>query len=285
MTMAKPKTKAKAKPAAKKAPAKKPAAAKAKAAASAKSAKPAKPTKAAKPAPAKSSAKQPATRRAGTDPGTGVLRGAELVEKVLAKLGNPDRGLPQDQIARMTLPDGAPLPPSIARLLAADATAFPELRFQTFPDMIRERFGDDVAASFQGFESILSGACLLLPHGTDSCRFMYVGKPDAYGEYPVLIADTDDIPWVGLAYPGLDVFLADGTITTIVKDDYMDAWENPAYEPMLEDQARRNLQGFKAISFQDAEHVDGAEAASAQLSSLFGDVAGDAETQTFDDFS
>ena len=277
--MAKPKTKAKAKPAPK---------AKAKAAAKKPAPKKAAPKKAApkKAAPKKSAGRPtPDARRPTPDAVSAtVLRGAALVDKVLEKLGSPDRGLPADDIARMTLPNGAPLPPSIARLLAADATAFPELRFHSFPDLMRERFGDDVAASFQGFESILTGSCLLLPQGTDSCRFMYVGEPDAYGEYPVLIADTSDVPWVGLAYPGLDVFLADGTITTIVEDDYMDAWENPAYEPMLADQARRNLRGFKAISFQEAEHVDGAEAAHAGITALFGET-GDAEAQAFDDFS
>ena len=52
------------------------------------------------------------------------------------------------------------------------------------------------------------GECFLLPGGSDSRRVLAVGEPDTIGEYPVLALDVDDMPFLGLMYPGFDVYLA-----------------------------------------------------------------------------
>ena len=40
-------------------------------------------------------------------------------------------------------------------------------------------------------------------------RFLYFGDPDEHGEYPVLFIDHDDLPTLGVEWPGFDVWLAE----------------------------------------------------------------------------
>jgi hypothetical protein len=35
-----------------------------------------------------------------------------------------------------------------------------------------------------------------------------MSEPDGTGEYPVLVLDNDDQPYMGIMYPGFDVYLA-----------------------------------------------------------------------------
>jgi hypothetical protein len=116
---------------------------------------------------------------------------------------------------------------------------------------------DEETADNADFTDVLPGQCLVLPGGAESRRFMYVGEPDAFGEYPVFVVDIDDVPIVAIEYPGLDVYLSDGVTEDITGDELGACFEHPVYGPMLEDQARRNFGGWKLydISGQDSERV------------------------------
>lgn len=208
---------------------------------------------------------------------TEPARGVELVDSVIAALQAEDggllpgmpvetpEGLAPEAIAALTLPDGKPLPPSLARFLAYDASyldvldADGKLAFRRFRAMMTEQFDEDTADAAD-FSELLPGWCLVVPGGSDSRRFMYVGEPDRFGEYPVFIVDIDDVPYVCLAYPGLDVYLSDGVIEDLTPELYTDLFDHEDYAAMLEDQARRNFAGY--VSF---------------------DLSGDAETEHLDD--
>lgn len=211
---------------------------------------------------------------------TESLRGEPLVDTVLAKINeeggglfgmaqvavDEPEGLTAEELAGLTLPGGRPLPPSLAKLLAYDQDFLDVLEdgddgklalsFRSFKDMMAEQFDDETAENAD-FSEVLPGQCLLLPGGSASRRFMYVGEPDAFGEYPVFGVDIEDVPFVAIEYPGLDVFLADGVTEDILGEDLPDCFEHPVYGPMLADQARRNFAGWKLydISGQDSERL------------------------------
>jgi hypothetical protein len=207
---------------------------------------------------------------------TEPLRGLALVDTVIANLEAESGGLlpgmpveiadplPAEQRAALTLPNGAALPPSLARFLAYDGSyldvidAEGKLAFRTFKEMMAEQF-DEQTAEVADFSALFPGHCLVLPGGSDSRRFMYVGEPDRFGEYPVFVVDLDDVPYVCLAYPGLDVFLADGVIEELTENTYTDLFDHEAYAPMMEDQARRNFGGYISYDLSgevETEHLD-----------------------------
>ena len=68
----------------------------------------------------------------------------------------------------------------------------------------------------------------------------------------MFIVDTDELPWVGLAYPGFDAYIADGLSRTSSPTTYLDAWQHQHWAPHLEHHARTNFRGFKALDYQDA---------------------------------
>ncbi|HEV7556897.1 MAG TPA: hypothetical protein VGO00_15630, partial [Kofleriaceae bacterium] len=157
--------------------------------------------------------------------------------------------------------------------------AAPRLRWRSFTEMMREQFDELTASTYASFATVLTGQCLVLPGGSDSRRFLYAGEPDSHGEYPVFIVDTDELPWVGLAYPGFDAYIADGLVAAIIADTYMDGWDHHHWAPHLEHHARRNFRGLKVLDLQDPEHVDGDAAARVVLAEVMGGAADD------DDFS
>jgi len=223
---------------------------------------------------------------------TEPLRGEALVDTVLAKIneeGGGLSGMPQiaadepdgltpEELAGLSLPGGRPLPPSLAKLLAFDQDFLDVLEngddgklalsFCSFKDMMAEQF-DDETADNADFSDMLPGQCLVLPGEGNSRRFMYVGEPDAFGEYPVFVVDIDDIPYVAIEYPGLDVFLADGVTEDILDEDTPDCFEHPIYGSMLADQARRNFGGWKCYDLggENSEHIDGPDAVAAHFGS------------------
>jgi hypothetical protein len=198
---------------------------------------------------------------------TESLRGAALVDTVLANIDedggglfglaqiavDDPEGLTPEELAGLSLPGGRPLPPSLAKLLAYDQDFLDlledgddgklALSFRSFKDMMAEQFDDETAENAD-FTEVLPGQCLALPGDNESRRFMYVGEPDAFGEYPVFGVEIEDIPVVAIEYPGLDVFLADG-VTEDILGEGGDCLEHPVYGPMLADQARRNFAGWK----------------------------------------
>ena len=185
------------------------------------------------------------------------MRGSGLVELAIAADRerrdpmHPPKGLSRAAITQLSMPDGREIPPSLATWLAYDRLDIfepkgkaPRLRWRTFDEMMREQFDAETAEAYAGFGKLLTGKCLALSEG----RFLYAGKPDAHGEYPVFIVDTDDLPWVGLAYPGFDAYIADGRIAEVVTDSYLDAWEHDHWAPHLEHHARANFGGRRELS-------------------------------------
>jgi hypothetical protein len=142
-------------------------------------------------------------------------RGAALVDEVVARAPVPKpRPLAAAAIARLTL-DGDPLPPSLARWLAYDASWLdldgedPELPALSIVELAEDRF-PELGEAFVPFEELLPGKCFALPlaNAEEQTAFLYVGKPDAQGEYPVFVIDIDDEPAIALAAPGFDVHVA-----------------------------------------------------------------------------
>jgi hypothetical protein len=142
---------------------------------------------------------------------------------------------------------------------------------------MKQEFDAQTADMYAEFEKLLPAPCLVIPGGSDSRRFLYAGEPDEHGEYPIFIVDTDELPFVCVAYPGLDVYLTDGVVTKIMKGTYTDCFRHRSYKPMLIDQARRNFHGFVALDYQlgDTEHVDGPEVAASAGQELFADLWND----------
>jgi hypothetical protein len=246
--------------------------------------------------PAKKKPAAPVKKKTVLKPEVLTMRGSGLVELAIAAdrerrdPAHPPHPLRRAQIDLLEMPGGGEIPQSLAAWLAYDALEIlegnadaPHLKWRSFGEMMREEFDDETATQFADFGKLLTGKCLVLPGGSDSRRFMYAGQPDAHGEYPVFIVDTDELPWVGLAYPGFDAFIADGLVANVITDTYMDAWQHDHWAPHLEHHARANFGGFKALDYQEPEHVDGEPAARSAMEQILGNS--DLSPEDFDEFS
>jgi len=217
------------------------------------------------------------------------LRGVALVEHVIAEfaagrlqlLGYSPSGelvtrepapLTPEQLAGLTLAGGAPLPPSLRRWLAFDAKFFPSLPFVPSliekpdrpalePRRLPELVGPTWAPSFQNLaQELLTGAFYVLAQGSDSTFALYVGQagqPDALGEYPVLDVRTDDEPNVTLLAPGFDVWLA-LRMNTLDLEGARNLFDYAPYASAMEEQARLNLAGHRALEANEWTHYDSA---------------------------
>jgi hypothetical protein len=213
-------------------------------------------------------------------------RGVPLVElaieRIVAHRGSGARqGLSEKQIAELAFPGGRPLPPSLARFLAFDAEYLgvlegnpPRLRFRSFMDMIRELKDFVTPELYEVYtKKVFTQPCLSLPAGSERTRFLYAGKPDAYGEYPIFALDLAEAPYVAMSQPGLDVYLAEGVLSELTGHGYADDQDfNGVYGPDLVDQARRNFHGFVSIDMLQryTEHVDGDAAMRKRFAAVFG---------------
>jgi len=123
-------------------------------------------------------------------------------------------------LERLTLPSGKPLPPSLKRWLAFDASWLAQFGWLSSLDEPRltPRRLDEVVADgieYPGWAKYYVrlgdhfDECFLLPpFSGETCRLLVMSEPDDWGEHPILEADVDDVPLLDLAYPGLDVYLA-----------------------------------------------------------------------------
>jgi hypothetical protein len=113
------------------------------------------------------------------------------------------------------LPSGRALPPSVRRWLEFDTTLLTRWGWLTSGGRFTPRPLDEIATAewggdWGGLYAPLAARfdeCFLLPGGTDSRRVLATGPADRYGEYPVFALDIDDLPYIGLMYPGFDVYL------------------------------------------------------------------------------
>jgi hypothetical protein len=211
-----------------------------------------------------------------------MLRGAALVERVIDGLERPGAErlprtlpgpalpMPAPLLAELSFPDGKPLPPSLRRWLAYDASFVrlfvdprrPHFHPLGFRQLLTQEFGgfgsDD---AWEVFDELLPGACYLLPGGSDARRFLYVGEADALGEYPVMCVDTHEVAFVCVYSPGFDVWLAEyfRKLPGYSRSTYTDLFDHPDYGAAMAEQARRNFGGYRALdeSGADTAHLDG----------------------------
>jgi len=124
--------------------------------------------------------------------------------------------VPAELLARLTLPNGEPLPASLREALAFDAASIDvhideedgEIMTAELEDIIDEAFGEDAIPLFGEAYEILADDCIPLRGDTPSAwQFLYVGNPDKTGEYPVITVSLGDEPLVG-GFAPFDVWLA-----------------------------------------------------------------------------
>ncbi|HEY1546495.1 MAG TPA: hypothetical protein VGG28_01680, partial [Kofleriaceae bacterium] len=96
------------------------------------------------------------------------------------------------------------------------------------------------------------GDCFGLHVGSDSRRLLYVGQPDSIGEHPVLLTDTDDDPYLGVEYPGIDVYL--GVYSGVIDykpEVYGRMIQHPIYGARMRQHATRYFGGKAGGSVYD----------------------------------
>lgn len=128
------------------------------------------------------------------------------------------RPLTPEADASFVLPSGKPLPPSVRRWLAFDASWLAQFDWLTPLGQLTPHRLEDVVADGLGYPGWAKhyarlgdrfDECFLLPpFGEETCRILVASEPDEWGEYPVMVADVDDVPTLDLVYPGFDVYLA-----------------------------------------------------------------------------
>ncbi|MGZ3665207.1 MAG: hypothetical protein ACXVDA_12060 [Ktedonobacterales bacterium] len=218
----------------------------------------------------------------GKAPPIGNIQGVALMDLVIAhvredpgcisglsgeRLLRRARPVPPDALDSLTFPGGKPLSPSLKRWLAFDASWLYDLGWFAAPDeftvtprpldeIVEEEFGC-WGETFASLGKRLP-ECFLLPRGTDSHRVYAICKPDTMGEYPVLVVETGDIPYVGVMYPGFDVFMADEAgLLHIISSGDTDTCEalfnDPRYAPRMRQHAAHLFRGKQGVECYDAE--------------------------------
>lgn len=219
-------------------------------------------------------------------------QGLKLIDLVIERVkSNPaciagvcgDRPLPDPKplapevIERLTFPSGRPVPPSLKRWLAFDAAWLAGLDWFSLPatpyeppvftprridEIVTDEFDELWGGMYEPL-GVRLDECFLLPGGSDSRRIYAVtDAPDSLGEYPVLVIDTDDLPYAAVMYPGFDVFMADEAGFALHDmGTYEDLFDDTRYAPRLKEHARHLFNGKQGIEIGDeewGEMVDGA---------------------------
>jgi hypothetical protein len=162
-------------------------------------------------------------------------RGAALMDLILARITDGDPGeldndnrRPMDPavLAELRFPDGTPLPPSLRRWLAFDATCLfemiedpdqPAFRGGTLAQFVEWTYAEhpqfrcnpDPAGLLATLERPpVTGKLWMIGWGDEDRVARYVGHPDEHGEYPV-VRVTDGGFSVRLEAPGFDAYLAE----------------------------------------------------------------------------
>ncbi|MQS16599.1 hypothetical protein F7Q99_31530 [Streptomyces kaniharaensis] len=212
------------------------------------------------------------------------MHGAALIDRVIARVkqdGWPTADAPDitepvplapETIDRLRLAGDRPLPPSLRRWLAFDSSWLSEIGWyddeqapvfegRALGDTTEWMYGSDgvMVGMFADFEKLLPSPCLPLVGGSDSRRLLYLGRPDSTGEYPVLVTDIDDLPYVAVMYPGLDVYLADlADVIDLDFDTYTGLMSHPEYGSRMREHAENTELGPDGLEFQDLDWNEGA---------------------------
>ncbi|WP_239158386.1 hypothetical protein [Streptomyces sp. SID13726] len=173
--------------------------------------------------------------------------------------GGTPRPMPENVLAEAAFPSGRPLSPSLRAWLAYDTSLLerhhwftPDGGFAPRPldQLVADEMGDFWGPEFAWLSGHFA-ECFLLPGGSDSRRVLAVTEPDEEGEYPVLALDFDDLPYLGLMYPGFDVYLADTAelLDLAKRKTYSDLISHPTYGPRMRRHAVQSLAGSAAIEY------------------------------------
>ncbi|MFF7132549.1 hypothetical protein ACFZBZ_09400 [Streptomyces sp. NPDC008196] len=165
----------------------------------------------------------------------------------------------EDVLAKAVFPSGRPLSPSLRTWLSYDMSLLERHQWFTadgaFAPRPLDRLIADEMGAFWGTEfAWLAGRlseCFLLPGGSDSRRILAVTEPDEEGEYPVFALDLDDLPYLGLMYPGFDVYLADtaGLLDLGERQGYSELIHHGTYGGRMRRHARQCLGGAAEIQY------------------------------------
>lgn len=155
-------------------------------------------------------------------------------------------------LASAVFPSGLPLSPSLRTWLAYDASLFERygwfdargaLAPRALDAIAVEEFGEPWGETYAPLADRFP-ECFLLPGGSDSRRILAVGEPDSAGEYPVLALDVDDLPYVGLMFPGFDVYVAEAAgLIGVEFDTYTALAGDPVYGRRVREHAARRFGG------------------------------------------
>ncbi len=173
----------------------------------------------------------------------------------------PPRPIEGGRIEALRFPNGAALPPSLARWLAFDAGWLGwlddegEVALGASPiARVAERaFGfTECARDFGLLAGTLPRDAYLLPKGTSARRVLYTGSVDDRGEMPVLVLDSDGPPFVCIEAPGFDVYLATVTKQLFPPSNVFDAFfEDETYGPRMQQHADGLFQGRRSLKLGD----------------------------------
>jgi ankyrin repeat protein len=153
-----------------------------------------------------------------------LVRGQPLIDRIIGFLQSDDSPIGEEeplsleQILALENQCGVAFSPTMRALLLVD-TGYLEREFGWFDNQrsllarpVMEVIGDHAGEFAQYYQELVDsrfpGLAIELDQGSDSMRFLYLGYPDAYGEYPVVFIDHDDMPMLGIEEAGIDVYLA-----------------------------------------------------------------------------
>jgi hypothetical protein len=124
--------------------------------------------------------------------------------------------MPPAALKKLTFPNGKPLSPALRAWLAFDASWVRWFDDPKKPSFRPCKLGEWTVAQY-GYDCGYGDLDPLFPGDVYSLDFfggesrcsLYVGDSDSAQEYPVLLTDVDDTPYLCVEFPGIDVYLAD----------------------------------------------------------------------------
>lgn len=157
-----------------------------------------------------------------------------------------------------TLPNGAPLPASLRKLIAEEPAWLAALGWFTLdpftwtPRTLAQIVAAELGEPGDAFEISTMQTCFLLPGGTESRRvYVITNEPDSTGEYPIVLVDIDDVPFLCVYMAGLDVFLAEraGTITMPKGGTYEDVSRDERFRARMSHHGKKLMKGRISTDF------------------------------------